>query len=60
MAECFDPRDRLYAIYGLAKNLYFDSSQETQPVKIAEGLVRAFVDYESTFEVIYIRFATAV
>lgn len=59
MAECFDPRDRLYAIYGLAKNLYFDSSQETQPVKIAEGLVRAFVDYESTFEVIYIRFATA-
>jgi hypothetical protein len=58
-AECSDSRDRLYAIYALAKNLRFDSPQETQSLKTANGLIHAFVDYESTFEVVYIRFAAA-
>lgn len=56
-AECSDPRDKLYSIYGLAKDLHFPNDLPRGPLRHLP--LGVFVHYESSFEDYYIRFAAA-
>jgi hypothetical protein len=65
-ADCSDPRDKLYAVYGLANDLDFETGTDSSigPLGHVDSVtpresrrIKAFVDYGISAETCYIRFA---